>query len=109
MQDTITSMYVQIASEIDALVAPVGEAWRKVRAAQPDWVLHTEDRSHPNILGSYLAACVFYATLLEETPVGLSNTWSLCDGVSTLVDQDKADLFQTLAWASVQELRGENA
>lgn len=104
MQAAITAMYVRVAREIGAVVAPVGEAWRKVRAASPALMLHTEDRSHPNILGSYLAACVFYATLFGETPVGLSNTFGLCDGVSAVIDQNNATLFQEMAWASVQEL-----
>lgn len=109
MQDTITDIYMRIAREIDARVAPVGEAWRKVRAASPGLVLHTEDRSHPNIVGSYLAACVFYATFFDETPVGLSNTFGLCNGVSAVVDRDKATLLQEMAWASVQDLHGESA
>ncbi|MBN1876422.1 MAG: SGNH/GDSL hydrolase family protein [Anaerolineae bacterium] len=108
MQDTITKMYVQIACEIDARVAPVGEAWRKVRAAEPALVLHTEDRSHPNILGSYLTACVFYAIFFKETPVGLPATFGLCNGVRAVVDKGKAALLQEMAWASIQELNRES-
>jgi nitrate/nitrite transporter NarK len=29
-----------------------------------------EDGSHPTAAGSYLAACVFFATLFDQRPVG---------------------------------------
>ena len=103
MQDAITETYVRVAREIDAMVAPVGCAWRKARVASPGLSLHVEDRSHPSMLGSYLAACVFYATLFGETPVGVPNAFRLPDGV-TAVDKDKAVLLQETAWASVEEL-----
>ena len=107
MQDTITATYLQVAREIGARVAPVGPAWRKALAAAPGLVLHTEDRSHPNLLGSYLAACVFYATLFGETPVGLSNTFQLQEGVTAVIDKDKAALLQQMAWAAVREPGGQ--
>ena len=103
MQDVITETYLRVAQETDAMVAPVGYAWRKALSASPGLALHVEDRSHPSMLGSYLAACVFYATLFGETPVGLPNEFRLPDGV-TAVDKDKAVLLQETAWASVEEL-----
>jgi len=29
------------------------------------------DGSHPTMTGTYLAACVFYASIFEQSPVGL--------------------------------------
>lgn len=72
MQDELTSAYDGCASLIGAEVAPVGEAWRLARALQPGIVLHVGDGSHPNVAGSYLAACVFYGRIFDESPVGLS-------------------------------------
>jgi len=72
MQDALTTAYDGCASLIGADVAPVGEAWRMARALQPGIVLHSNDGSHPNLSGSYLAACVFYAKLFDESPVGLT-------------------------------------
>jgi uncharacterized protein DUF4886 len=105
MQDVIAETYMRVAREIDAKVAPVGLAWQKVRAAAPGLSLYVTDRSHPSFLGSYLAACVFYATLFGETPVDLSNEFRLCDGVAGVVDKDQAVLLQEIAWVSVQELK----
>lgn len=103
MQDVITETYLRVAQKTDAMVAPVGPAWRKALSASPGLALHVEDRSHPSMLGSYLTACVFYATLFGETPVGLPNEFKLGDGVAA-VDKDKAVLLQEMAWASVREL-----
>lgn len=71
-QQKITAAYESIAREIGATVAPVGLAWETSLRERPDLPLHRADRSHPNAAGTYLAACVFYATLLHESPVGLS-------------------------------------
>lgn len=82
----------------------MGPAWCQALALSPGLSLHVEDRSHPNLLGSYPAACVFYATLFGRTPVGLSNTFRLSGGVAAVIDKDMAALLQQVAWASVQEL-----
>jgi hypothetical protein len=67
-------------------------------------VLHTDDGSHPNTLGSYFAACVFYATIFGESPVGLTNELESTEGAGTVIDEKKASFFQQMAWESIQEL-----
>lgn len=71
MQDSLASAYTGIANEIQASVAPVGRAWEDI-ILNTSTVLHTGDNSHPNNNGSYLAACVFYAMIWKESPVGLA-------------------------------------
>lgn len=107
MQDVITERYTHVAREIDAKLAPVGPAWRKALAATPGLSLHVEDRSHPTILGTYCAACVFYATLFDETPVGLANEFTLSTSVTAVIDKSVASALQKAAWESVQELTRE--
>ena len=70
MQDSLTAAYLGIANELHAQVAPVGEAWRHA-LQDTTLVLHTADNSHPNVAGTYLAACTFHAALWDESPVGL--------------------------------------
>jgi hypothetical protein len=72
MQDSLTSAYEEVGELISATVAPVGEAWRIARHDDPAIVLHGSDGAHPNLAGSYLAACVFHAIIFDESPVGLS-------------------------------------
>lgn len=71
MQDEIDKGYMEIAQELDAMLAPVGTAWRIVATEHPDMKLWQGDGSHPATRGTYLAACVFYATIFQESPVGL--------------------------------------
>ena len=44
----------------------MGVAWQQSLKDDPKLVLHAKDGSHPAPAGSYLAACVFYATLLDK-------------------------------------------
>jgi hypothetical protein len=71
-QDRITGAVEEIAAEVDALVVPVGPAWRTVMARHSDVLLYTDDGSHPTAAGSYLAACVFLASLFGEAAQGFS-------------------------------------
>lgn len=71
-QQILTDSYMTIAKELKAKVAPVGIAWQKVQQANPKLNLYNPDQSHPSPIGSYVAACVFYTTILQMSPVGLS-------------------------------------
>ncbi len=93
MQDALTAAYAECADLIEADVAPVGEAWRLAFIKDPAIVLHKADESHPNLEGSYLAACVFYAKIFDESPIGLSYTAG--------VDPTTALFLQTVAHEAV--------
>jgi len=70
-QASISEAYAAIAKEVGATLVPVGVAWQSFlrRYALP--VLHDRDGSHPTPAGSYLAACVFFAVMFCESPVGI--------------------------------------
>jgi hypothetical protein len=70
-QQAITDACVSIGRELGATVVPVGLAWQSFLRQHDQPVLHDRDGSHPALAGSYLAACVFVATLLKENPVGI--------------------------------------
>ena len=70
MIESIESLYVETANEIDALVIPVGLAFEEAYRRRPDIVLHKQfDGSHPDMLGTYLAACVIVASVWGISPV----------------------------------------
>lgn len=71
MQGQLRNRYVQMANDNNAIVAPVGEAWKNVIATNPGFDLYMADESHPSLHGSYLTACVFYATIYKQSPLGL--------------------------------------
>ncbi len=72
MDMAVNHYYERHAEAVGAGVAPVGRAWERARR-DPTLTLHSSDGSHPNENGTYLAACVFYATLTNTSPLGLGS------------------------------------
>ncbi len=70
-QAALTNAYMKVAKETKSVVAPVGVAWAEIRTDAPEIELFVADGSHPSQAGSYLAACVFYATIFGRSPEGL--------------------------------------
>ncbi len=110
-QPILADAYLTIARELSVPVAPAGLAWQEARRRWPDLVLHVADGSHPNPTGTYLSACVLYATLTGRSPRGAASTiighpWSRrlqavdMDTTATLVDLNPAlaRRLQDLAW-----------
>ena len=90
-QQAITDAYAGVGRELDATVVPVGLAWQRFLRRHERPVLHDKDQSHPTLAGSYLAGCVFFAVLFQESPVGVDA------GVAGLSGEDLAGL-QEAAW-----------
>ncbi len=89
MQDSLTRSYKLVADSLSDWIAPAGEAWRFV-ISHTGMVLHDADNSHPNINGSYLAACVFYDVIFGKPSEGNTFTAGL-DPDSALILQKAAD------------------
>jgi hypothetical protein len=94
-QRTITDAYMVIGEELGASVVPVGVAWQNLIRLHSHPVLHDKDKSHPTLAGSYLAACVLFAALFDESPVGIASDLK---GLG----QGDAELLQETAWTTVQ-------
>ena len=95
MQAQLAVGYLGIAQELHAAVAPVGTAWSATRALAPDLQLWQDDGSHPSGLGTYLAACVFYAALFGQSPVGLAYTEDMPASIAAKLQQIAADTVLT--------------
>jgi len=72
MANYYEDFYDDIWTYVPGRVSPVGAAFHKATADGID--VYSSDGSHQNATGSYLAACVFYATIFKESPVGISYT-----------------------------------
>jgi hypothetical protein len=72
MQLQVNQGYMTIAHELFVPVAPVGYAWLTVHRQNPGLGLWQEDGSHPTEAGTYLAACVFYALIYNQSPLKLA-------------------------------------
>jgi hypothetical protein len=77
MNNRLWESYKEMADDNRGIVSPAGIAWKRSREADSTINLWSGDNSHPSVAGSYLTACVFYATMLRKNPVGLSYTAGL--------------------------------
>ena len=87
-QARVSRSYSKMARDNRGLIAPVGEAWRTTRQQRPQIELYG-DNTHPNPSGTYLAACVFYATLFQRPCTGAA--------VPRGLDQADAEYLQRVA------------
>ena len=97
-QKAITDAYTVIGDELSAITVPVGVAWENFNRKHSSPVLHDADKSHPTLAGSYLAACVFYAVLFNDSPACIASDLK---GLT----RAEQDLLQKTAWAVVQKWR----
>jgi hypothetical protein len=77
MQDSMTAATKNIAQQIECTLAPAGESFRTSMQNGNLFELFYTDDSHPNLAGSYLIACTYYATIFQKSPIGLSFTAGL--------------------------------
>ncbi len=98
----LDSVYTLMGERYEAVVAPVGLAFQKSLIQDPTLALHVADGSHPNVHGTYLALCVFYATIWHQTPVGLEYR-----NDTNAITTEERDFLQNVAWETVLEYNAE--
>ncbi|CAN5889486.1 hypothetical protein BH11PSE3_BH11PSE3_35530 [soil metagenome] len=98
MTGALAEAYTAAGNDNDALVIPVGLAFAAALAVRPDLRLHMDDRRHPTLAGTYLAACTVHAALLRRSPVGL--------GYSAGLDAATVALLQEIALDTVERYYG---
>ncbi|BAY32548.1 hypothetical protein NIES2107_44370 [Nostoc carneum NIES-2107] len=113
-QQAVNDSYMTIAQELKSIVAPVGRVWQKIQEQNQNLMLYEPDNSHPSPIGSYVAACVFYATIYGKSPEGLTypknknasnNTPE--DNKTKLEELKQTDMtmIQHLAWEVVSQIQ----
>jgi hypothetical protein len=105
MAQALAQAYIEAGNSIAALVVPVGLAFTQAQQQFPEINLYVKDVlglnqqgqltyrkdiKHPSSAGTYLAACVFYASLQQASPLGLAFHADL--------DPQTAAKLQKLAW-----------
>lgn len=94
----LAEKYTQAGNAHDALVVPAGLAFARSLAERPGMELHVEDKRHPNMNGTYLSACVTYASVFGRSPEG--NAWA--GGL----DPKDAAFLQRIAQHTVEDYYG---
>jgi hypothetical protein len=71
-EQTRTTIVLQhLACELQIRIAPIGPAWDTALRLWPQMDLWGSDHYHASRAGTYLMACVLYASLYGKSPVGL--------------------------------------
>ncbi len=97
----VEDMYVSAGNEAGALVIPVGLAFEEAYRRRPEMKLHKEyDGSHPDLIGTYLAAATVYASLYGKSPVG--NTYDYYGKIG----KEDAAFLQQVAEDTVKKFYG---
>lgn len=65
----LATVYSNLGKSLNARVAPAGIAFARSLSTRPSLTLYQQD-GHPSVAGTYLAACVLYATIFGASPVG---------------------------------------
>lgn len=89
MNARLRESYLEMGADNDATVAPCGAAWQQMKLQNSTFWngLYSGDGSHPSAWGTYLNACIFYATIFRQSPVGIPY-------YSSIGQQDAEDLQQ---------------
>lgn len=96
-QAVITKAYQDIARACGAMLAPVGRAWESVLTQPAGKDLFHRDGRHAGKAGAYLTACVFYALICEDDPIGLSGIIERDGKILANLEEDLALLLQKAA------------
>jgi hypothetical protein len=108
-QKILTESYSRMAAQLDAVLAPVGPAWAKVRNMSPDLRLHHRDGRHASPVGAYLTACVFYSILFDTSPVGLPANLFIEGKMRPEQDDAQALVLQKAAWETVTNIENRTS
>jgi len=95
MINKINSMYINAGKENNVKVIPVGIGFENAYKENPNIQLHNLDGTHPSLLGTYLAACIVYGVLYDDSPVGIDYNY-----FGKVSDQDRI-FIQKIAYETI--------
>ncbi len=77
VQSILTQNLLSVSEKLDSLLIPGGVAFMRCMEQYPQIELWAEDEMHPSPEGSYLASCVAYTMIFQESPEGCTYTAGL--------------------------------
>jgi len=95
MTGQLAEAYTAAGNASNMLVIPAGLAFARAKKERPDLVLHVEDKRHPTLAGTYLAACTVLGSVYKRSPVG--------NPYHAGLDNKTAAFLQNVAWETVQD------
>lgn len=95
-QKKVALTYRKIAEKTDAILIPVGIAFQNVLKEKKSISLIENDKSHPTKQGSYLAACMMYASIFHDSPEGAA---------AGTLNKDTTVFLQKMSWRTWNKTR----
>jgi hypothetical protein len=74
MIEKIFANYTFLNDTSKQIIAPIGPSWLVSMNNYPSLNLWSADSTHPSLEGSYLTACVLFATIFKQNPSNLTFT-----------------------------------
>ena len=96
------SILDSIAMVNNASYLPIGNAFEYAKQNYPKLSLFEDDNKHPSPIGTYLAACIIYKSVLNKTTMGLPRRFSGLDQNGNkiyyiITSKKAAEICQTIA------------
>ena len=91
--ENLASAYQSIGTQLGIIIAPAGLAFARSRREKPELALSIQD-GHPTPSGTFLAACVLYAKLMKQNPIGNAYT-------DASIAPEVGNYLKRVAWETV--------
>jgi hypothetical protein len=87
MDSMLRLRYTAMANDNNAIIAPAGPVWNKIRKIYPTIELYNADESHPSVEGTYAAAASFYTAIFRKNPQAITYHPSLDSNIAKAIRQ----------------------
>jgi PKD repeat protein len=99
MDSLLNLRYRMMADNNQAVLSPVGNVWKYLRANNPGIELYVSDNSHPSEAGSYAAACCMYTVLYKKNPQQITYNFNLTANDALMIrNAVKTVVFDSLTY-----------
>ncbi len=101
MQQRLHDSYMEMTQANNAIVAPVGVAWRVMMDSfAPAIWLYIPDSSHPAVSGTYLESCVMYSSLFHKRVMGCTYNPGIATSDASTIQRisDKVTMDSLYQW-----------
>lgn len=93
MYKGLKKAYSDTAKKVRGIIVPVGDSFKKIKENHPEIEIYKEDSFHPNVLGTYLSACTFYAFMFNKSPENLSVPQDIDNSIAKIMQKTVMEVY----------------
>jgi hypothetical protein len=102
----VSESYRLAAEDVNGVFLPAGDAWLRTWEQDQSVPLYDDDRFHPSVQGTYAAAVVIAARLLDVDPRELVYEFSVPSRGTIVIDASMARIIQQGAYNALRGTTG---